>query len=221
MKNKITKYSRWNSSRFFPILSIVWFFFISIVSIFIFAKPTFAKPINDQPQQYDQNWYLVEDYDSEANRWGDGWTVGNRWGDGWTSLPSSDPSKEFPYITDSRNTTVTRTTTTDMGKLLQQTNQGGSLLEKYLTLFGINYSDGNGKAITYIQVLINYALSLIWIVSVVLIMYSFYAIFFATKSEDAISKAKKTAIWASVALIIVGLSAYIVNFIFYLYNRWL
>ncbi len=64
-----------------------------------------------------------------------------------------------------------------------------------LDLFGINYADpsGEGKAIVYVQVIINYVLSLLGLVALVLIVYSFYMIFFG-KSDDAIANARKTII---------------------------
>lgn len=129
----------------------------------------------------------------------------------------SSQTKDFPFQT-WRGTEAT----TDMGKIMSETNQKGSLLDSFLTMFGINYADQwQGKAIVYVQVVINYVLSLLGIISVVLIIYSFYAILFTTKSDEAIQKAKKTVVWATIGLFLVALSAYIVNFIFYIYNKGL
>ncbi|MEI7478004.1 MAG: hypothetical protein WCJ81_06000 [bacterium] len=94
----------------------------------------------------------------------------------------------FPY-TDNNYTT---TPTADAGQLLKQTSQNGSLLENLLTLFGINYS-GPDKALSYVQVIINYVLSILGLIALVMIIYSFYMIF-TGKAEDGISSAKKTVI---------------------------
>lgn len=124
-------------------------------------------------------------------------------------------AEPFPYT----DNNYTAGATTDAWQVLQQTNQGGSILENMLDLFGINYADpsGSGKAIVYVQVIINYVLALLGLIALVLIIYSFYMIFFG-KSDDGIANARKTIIWAAIALFVIGLSAYIVNFTFYVYN---
>lgn len=131
-------------------------------------------------------------------------------------LTQTYAAEPFPYT----DNNYTAGATTNAGQVLQQTNQWGSILENMLDLFGINYADpsGEGKAIVYVQVIINYVLSLLGLVALVLIVYSFYMIFFG-KSDDAIANARKTIIWAAIALFVIGLSAYIVNFTFYVYNR--
>ena len=121
----------------------------------------------------------------------------------------------FPY-TDGN---YTANPTTDVGQVLKQANQWGSILENFLDLFGINYAWPD-KAISYVQILINYVLALIWFIAVLLLIYSFYMIFFG-KSDDAIAKARKTVIWASIAIVVIAASAYIVNLLFYLYSRGL
>ena len=119
----------------------------------------------------------------------------------------------FPYT----DNNYTSNPTTNVGGVLKQTNQGWSIIENMLDLFGINYA-GNGKAISYVQIIINYVLALVAFIALLLIIYSFYMIFFG-KSDDWIAKARKTIIWSSIAILVIGLSAYIVNFLFYLYAR--
>ena len=121
----------------------------------------------------------------------------------------------FPY-TDGN---YTANPTTDVGQVLKQANQGGSIIENMLDLFGINYSWPD-KAISYVQILINYILALVGFIAVLLLIYSFYMIFFG-KSDDAIAKARKTIIWTSIAIVVIAASAYIVNLLFYLYSRGL
>jgi hypothetical protein len=125
-------------------------------------------------------------------------------------------TEPFPYT----DNNYTANPTTNVGQVLKQWNQAGSLLENLLTLFGINYADptNKGKAIVYVQIIINYVLALLGAIAVMIILYSFFMIFFG-KGDDGVAKARKTIIWAAVALIIMWLSAYIVNYLFYIYNK--
>lgn len=126
----------------------------------------------------------------------------------WGVFDTSFPYKDSDYIANP---------TTDVGKVLKQSNQWWSLLENLLDLFGINYA-GPNKPLVYVQVIINYVLSILWFIALLLILYSFYMIFFG-KSDDAIANARKTVKGAAIALFVIWLSAYIVNFLFYLYAR--
>ena len=125
-------------------------------------------------------------------------------------------AEPFPY-TDGN---YTAWATTNVWQVLKQTNQWWSLLENFLTLFGINYADPThkGKALVFTQIVINYVLAFLGAIAVITILYSFFSIFFG-KDDDGIAKARKTIIWAAIALIVIGLSGYIVNYIFYIYNK--
>ena len=122
----------------------------------------------------------------------------------------------FPYT----DNDYTSAATTDVGHVLKNANQWGSVLENFLTLFDINYADPNhrGKAIVFIQVVINYILALLGSVAIVVIVYSFFMMFFS-KADEWFAKARKTVIWAAIALLVIWASAYIVNYLFYIYNR--
>lgn len=119
---------------------------------------------------------------------------------------------DFPY-----NWRPNLQATTNTSELVRVTNQWGSVLENFLDLFGINYA-GEDKAISYVQIVINYVLALLAFIAMILIIYSFYMIFFE-KSDDAIAKARKTIIWAAIAILVIWLSAYIVNYLFFIYSR--
>ena len=199
MKTKNMKKLFWNTTSHSILLGLIWGFVMTIISFWFLASSVFARDSNIVSAD-DSPWWVVLK---------DSWPVGKL----LASVTKSE--KDFPYRYKEWKST------TDMGNILSQTNQGWSLLENYLDLFNINYSSENWKAIAYVQVVINYVLSLLWIIAVVLIMYSFYSIFLSSKSEEAISNAKKTVMWASIGLILVGVSAYIVNFIFYIYNKGL
>lgn len=122
---------------------------------------------------------------------------------------------DFPYT----DHPYTSNPTTDAGTVLKNSNQWGSLLESLLDIFGINYA-WDQKAISYVQVLVNYVLAILWLITLWLILYSFYMVFFG-KSEEAIGNARKTIVWSAIALFIIALSAYIVNFLFYIYAKWI
>jgi hypothetical protein len=76
-------------------------------------------------------------------------------------------------------------------------------LEKLLEIFGINYADtGKGKAIVFIQVVINYVLMLLGSIAVIILAIAFGKIFIG-KEDDEIKKARQTVLWVSVALIVI------------------
>ena len=213
MKTKSMKTLFWKFASRSILLGLMWSFALTIISLWFLTSSTFARNIvldwenADEVFDVEQQQYIQEEQDPNKDA-----PSSN------APFPSASKSeKDFPYTYVQWRTR----STTDIGNVLFQTNQEGSLLEKYLNLFDINYSNENWKAIAYVQVVINYVLSLLWIIAVVLIMYSFYSIFLSSKSEEAISNAKKTVVWASIGLILVGVSAYIVNFIFYIYNKGL
>lgn len=133
-----------------------------------------------------------------------------------SGFPVSADTAPFPY-TDAQ---YTASATTDIGIVLHQTNQQGSVLHRLLDLFDINYADpsGTGKAIVYVQIIINYALALLWFIAILFFVYAFYMMFFG-KSDDAFTQAKKTIMGAWFALLMIALSAYVVNFVFYIYNK--
>ena len=206
MKTKSMKTLFWNTTWRTVLLGLMWSFALTIISLWFLTSSTFARNIVLDTNNGDEVFGVEQPQDLYIT------PAPN------TPAPSAAKSeKDFPYTSVQWRTR----STTDIGNILFQTNQEGSLLEKYLNLFNINYSNENWKAIAYVQVVINYVLSLLWIIAVVLIMYSFYSIFLSSKSEEAISNAKKTVMWASIGLILVGVSAYIVNFIFYIYNKGL
>ncbi len=128
----------------------------------------------------------------------------------------------FPYT----DNNYTANPTTNVGQVLKQTNQWWSLLENFLTLMGINYADPivngqrTGKAIIYVQVVINYVLALLGGIALVIILYSFFMMFIG-KGDDAFAKARKTIIWTAIALFVIWLAWSIMDYLFYIYNKGL
>jgi hypothetical protein len=122
-------------------------------------------------------------------------------------------AQNFPY-TDGN---YTANPTTDLGSVFKQSNQGGSIMENLLDLFGINYA-GPDKAVIFGQVVINYVLGMVGFVALLWLIYAFAKIF-TGKEDDEIKNAKKTVVGITVGLVILGASAYIVNFVFYIFAK--
>ncbi|MDR2189729.1 MAG: pilin [Candidatus Peribacteria bacterium] len=96
-----------------------------------------------------------------------------------------------------------------------------SLLNKFLNTFGFGnamYTSGEQKAIIYIRAIINLLLSLVTFIALVILLYSFYLMFF-TEESKGIETVKKNMKGVVIALVILGLSRVIVSFIFSLFNR--
>lgn len=72
--------------------------------------------------------------------------------------------------------------TADAGSIVGDTNQQGSLLETLLDVFDINYA-GDGKALKYVQVVINYVISFAAFIALIVIIYGFYMMFFREQDK--------------------------------------
>lgn len=107
--------------------------------------------------------------------------------------------------------------TADAGDILKQTNQKGSILERLLDVFDINYA-GDGKALSYVQVVINYVISFAAFIALIVIIYGFYMMFFR-EQDKGFGAAKKTVIGAAIALFVIAISWIFVNFAFYIFNQ--
>jgi hypothetical protein len=95
-----------------------------------------------------------------------------------------------------------------------------SVLNKLYWLFGLQwptYTQWDKKAEYYIKMVLNMVLWLVSFVSLVLIIYSFYLIFFI-KQEEWVAKARKILIGVFIALAFMWLSWLIVSLIFNIYQ---
>jgi len=91
-------------------------------------------------------------------------------------------------------------------------------IREMFRLTGKFYDKSNKTvAIDYIKSIINIALGLVGFISLILVLYAFYLMFF-TEQEQWMTRAKKILRWVMIALVIMGLSYFIVSFIFYVYN---
>ncbi len=76
-----------------------------------------------------------------------------------------------------------------------------------------NYWSGTSRAIYYVKWMVNTWLGLVSLISLILVIYGFYLMFFS-EDEEGLWKAKKILKGVAIALTIMGLSWLIVSFLF-------
>lgn len=131
-------------------------------------------------------------------------------------IPAANAISREPYYQEMKDA---GNPTADAGLIASQTNQQQSTLEALLDLFDINYA-GDGKALKYVQVVINYVISFAAFVALIVIIYGFYMMFFRDQ-DKWFGSAKKTITGAALALFVIAISWIFVNFAFYVFNRGL
>lgn len=97
-------------------------------------------------------------------------------------------------------------------------NSNQSVFGRIRDFFGMNtYVSQNAPALAYIKMIVNWLLSLVSLVSLIMIIAAFYMIFFS-KQEESLGKAKKMLAGVAVALVVMWLSRYIVSFFYDVYQ---
>ncbi len=141
------------------------------------------------------------------------WTM---WRNLLAQLPSatSDFYYTIPWSTES-TTNLAETIKIDA---IQWTVENQSIMSRLLELFQFSTASwypntGNAPAIAYIKWIVNMGLGLVSLISLILVIYGFYLMFFS-KEEEGFSKAKKILKGVAIALAIMGLSWFIVSFFF-------
>jgi len=113
--------------------------------------------------------------------------------------------------------------TIDMWKIIKnkgvrdQTSIIYKLREKLKLTWWV-YSQSDNKALDYIKMIINIALWLVTLISLLLLIYAFYLMFFS-QAEEALTKARKVFIWVMIALWVMWISYFITSFIFFVYKK--
>lgn len=112
--------------------------------------------------------------------------------------------------------------TTEIAKIInkewiQQQNSIMYKLREAFKLTGSDYNKSEQKAFDYIKKIINIALGLVSFVSLILIIYGFYLMFFS-QQEEWFTKAKKIFKWVLIAIAIMWLSYFIVAMLFFIYD---
>jgi hypothetical protein len=134
----------------------------------------------------------------------------------------SDTDSAFPYDIQGEEYDESDPTTTDFasGIIKPDTNEGTSLLSRLSDFFrvtGTSYDTGTSKATNYVKWILNILLWLVSFLSLVMIIFAFYLIFFS-KGEEAVGKAKKILIGVGIALTIMWLARFIASFFFDIYR---
>lgn len=134
-------------------------------------------------------------------QWDEGFYYGNEYE--WASLNDEQKTDLAQVI---KNDSINTEDTTLLYKIRQ-----------YFRLTGTEVYDQDKPAIAYINMIINMALGLTSFISLILILFAFYLMFFE-KGEEGFAKAKKILIWVAIALTIMALSWLIVSFFFQIYT---
>ena len=94
-----------------------------------------------------------------------------------------------------------------------------SFVEQVLKVFGFNVGEQSGTSqvvtvFTYAQGIINIALGLLAFISVIILIYNFFIIFFG-KEKEGIESAQKAVKRVTFVILIIGLSWIVVSFLFW------
>ncbi len=142
------------------------------------------------------------------------WGIANIYGQG---------NEWFYYWTEFEWEELNQEQKTDLAKVLKNDSintDDDSLLykiRKYFRLTGSETYDQDKPATGYITMIMNMALWLTSFISLILIIFAFYLMFFQ-KQEEGFAKAKKILIGVAIALVIMGLSWVLVSFFFEIYS---
>ncbi|MEI7919018.1 MAG: hypothetical protein WCH65_02110 [bacterium] len=120
----------------------------------------------------------------------------------------SQSDAAFPYDVQGQEYNAdTEVPTTDIAKdiIKTDTNTSTSLLSRLTDLFrlsGTTYATGTSRATNYVKWILNILLGLVSFLSLVMVIFAFYLIFFS-KGEDGVGKAKKILVGVGIALAIM------------------
>ena len=124
----------------------------------------------------------------------------------------------FPYDVQGGVTGATTNIATDIIK--PDTQNSTSILKRltdFFRLSGTSYDTGTSVATNYVKWILNILLGLVSFLSLVMVIFAFYLIFFS-KGEEGVTKAKKILIGVGIALAIMGLARFIASFFFNIYQ---
>lgn len=113
--------------------------------------------------------------------------------------------------------------TLELGQVIKQDSlsSNNTLLFKIREFFGLAWTaygpNVQKPAIAYIQIIVNRILGLVSFIALIVTIFAFYQIFFA-KWDEWVAKAKKMLIGVMIALVIMGLSRFIVSYFYNIYS---
>lgn len=147
----------------------------------------------------------------------------------WTLLPAVSigqdfSDSEFPYDISSNNQLQGTEEPTNLANIVKTdaVNQSTSILKRLTDFFRLSWTSydnpgSTSKATDYVKWILNILLGLVSFLSLVMVIFAFYLIFFS-KGEDGVSKARKILIGVGIALAIMWLSWFIASFFFQIYT---
>lgn len=119
--------------------------------------------------------------------------------------------RQHPYITNTLNYSDTN--------LWNELRQAWTIYTNpYLAFLYSSFNIRQTTATWYIIVLINYFLSIVWTVAVLVLIYWFYLMFATDNQSEAFGKAKKYVAISALALFIMWFSWIIVSYLFYIFQ---
>lgn len=139
------------------------------------------------------------------------------------SFSLAQNSESFFYGDEYEGTFMDSEQKTDLAKVIKDdsvnTNDDTLLykIRQYFRLTGNETYDQDKPATGYVTMILNMVLWLTSFVSLILILFAFYLMFFQ-KGEEWFAKAKKILIGVAIALVVMALSRLIVSFFFEVYN---
>lgn len=94
------------------------------------------------------------------------------------------------------------------------------VVQKIMRAFNIDYIEkSNGQTATfYVKEVLNWLLAILWLVSLLMLLFGFYKMFFAKDHEEWFTAAKKIITNALVAIVIVALAWFLVSRFFKIYE---
>lgn len=131
---------------------------------------------------------------------------------------------EFPYEIQWQENVYQEDAETNLATIIKaDTKESTSLLQRltdFFRLSGTSYNPGGtttSTATNYVKRILNIMLGLVSFLSLVMVIFAFYLIFFS-KWDEAVGKAKKILIGVGIALAIMWLSRFIASFFFDIYQ---
>lgn len=123
------------------------------------------------------------------------------------SLGQGFSDTQFPYDINSETQLQGTDETTNLADVVKTdtVNPTTSILKRltdFFRLSGTSYDTGTSKATNYVKRILNILLGLVSFLSLVMIIFAFYLIFFS-KGEDGVAKAKKILIGVGIALAVM------------------
>lgn len=140
-----------------------------------------------------------------------------------TSFSYGQNDAGFYYGTEYEGTNLNDEQKTELAQVIKDdsinTNDTTLLykIRQYFRLTWWLYDQDKTPATAYINMIINMALWLTSFISLILILFAFYLMFFQ-KEEEGFEKAKKILIGVAIALVVMALSWLIVSFFFEIYT---